>query len=125
MQTSPASAFETPGSAVVSSQSVTSTPVQTGPPSRPELNVAYNPTTKELNISSLSYQLRCPNGLKITWLPQSVGSTTTQVLSSRNAPHVCAAKGYGYKFPHILVLLQSNAARRSPAMSPCIMMTLL
>ena len=82
-QTDPSSAFGTPGSAVVSSQSVTSMPVQTGPPARPQLNVAYNPKTKELNISSLGYQLRCPNGLKITWLPQSAGGTTTQVLFSK------------------------------------------
>lgn len=43
--------------------------------------IVYNPKTKELNISALGYQLRCPNGLKITWLPQANGGTLSQVRS--------------------------------------------
>ena len=29
--------------------------------------VAYNTSTDELSITGLGYQIRCPNGLKITW----------------------------------------------------------
>ena len=33
----------------------------------PTGNVVYNSITNELSITNLGYQLRCPNGLKITW----------------------------------------------------------
>lgn len=33
----------------------------------PKGNVAYNSVTNKLSITVLDYQLRCPNGLKVTW----------------------------------------------------------
>ena len=54
---------------------------QVAPALRPVPNIVYNPKTKELNVSALGYQLRCPNGLKITWLPQANGGALSQVRS--------------------------------------------
>lgn len=38
--------------------------------------VAYNSMTNELSITNLGYQLKCPNGLKITWSSPSVPETS-------------------------------------------------
>lgn len=84
-------AFGAPGAAVVSSESVTSMPLlgnQIAPAKRPVPKIVYNPKTKELNISALGYQLRCPNGLKITWLPEANGGTLSQVRSILGCLHV-------------------------------------
>ncbi|CAL8465181.1 g4716 [Coccomyxa elongata] len=81
-QSNTSTAFGTPGTAVVSSESVTSMPIvanHAAPSMRQVPKIVYNPKTKELNISALGYQLRCPNGLKITWLPQANGGTLSQM----------------------------------------------
>ncbi|CAL8465182.1 g4717 [Coccomyxa elongata] len=42
----------------------------------PTGSVAYNSMTNELSITNLGYQLKCPNGLKITWSSPSVPETS-------------------------------------------------
>ena len=41
----------------------------------PTGSVAYNSMTNELNITDLGYQLKCPNGLKISWSSPTIPET--------------------------------------------------